>query len=46
MARGEMVRFLARIHAETPEQMKDFTGGGYQFDEARSSEETYVFIKE
>ncbi len=45
MARGEMVRFMAGIHAEKPEQMKDFNWSGYQFDESRSSDQEYVFIR-
>ena len=45
MARGEMVRFMAGIHAETPEQMKDFNWSGYHFDDDRSSEQEYVFIR-
>ncbi len=45
MARGEMVRFLAGIHAKAPEQMKDFNWSGYQFDEGRSSEREYIFLR-
>ncbi len=45
MARGEMVRFLAGIHAEVPEQLKGFDWSGYQFDEARSSASEYVFLR-
>ncbi len=45
MARGEMVRFLAGIHAETPEQLKAFDWSGYRFEEARSSESEYVFLR-
>lgn len=45
MARGEMVRFLAGIHAEDPEQLKAFNGSGYFFDELRSSEKEYIFIR-
>ena len=45
MARGEMVRFMAGIHAEEPEQMKDFNWSGYRYDEERSSETEYVFIR-
>ncbi len=44
MARGEMVRYLASIHADKPEQMKNFNRSGYIFDEKRSSEDTYVYI--
>ena len=45
MARGEMVRYMAEIHAEKPEQMKDFDWSGYQFSEEQSSEHEYVFIR-
>lgn len=45
MARGEMVRFMAGIHAEEPEQIKDFDWSGYHFDEERSSNTEYVFIR-
>ena len=45
MARGEMVRFLAGIHAESPEQLKAFDWSGYRFEEARSSEAEYVFLR-
>ena len=45
MARGEMVRYMAGIHAETPEQMKSFNWSGYHYDEDRSSYSEYVFIR-
>ena len=45
MARGEMIRFMAGIHAEEPEQIKAFNWSGYHFDEARSSTREYVFIR-
>ena len=45
MARGEMVRFLAGIHAEAPEQMKEFNWSGYHIDDERSSDREYVFIR-
>ena len=45
MARGEMVRFMAGMQAETPEQMKDFSWSGYRFAEERSSETEYVFVR-
>lgn len=44
MARGEMVRFMAQIKAEGPEQLKDFSWSGYSFDESRSTEAEYVFL--
>ena len=45
MARGEMVRFMAGIHAKKPEQMKDFNWSGYHFDDDRSSEQEYYFVR-
>ena len=45
MARGEMVRFMAGIHAEKPEQMKDFNWSGYHFDNDRSSDHEYFFVR-
>lgn len=46
MARGDMVRFLAETGAETPESLTAFSKSGYHFDENRSSETEYVFIRE
>ena len=46
MARGEMVRCMAGILAEAPEQMKGFNWSGYHYDSGRSSDEEYVFIQE
>lgn len=45
MARGAMVRFMAGIHAETPEQIRDFNWSGYHYDSDRSSGSEYVFIR-
>jgi cytoplasmic iron level regulating protein YaaA (DUF328/UPF0246 family) len=45
MARGEMARFMAGIHAEHPEELKAFDWSGYRFDKARSGETEYVFIR-
>ena len=45
MARGEMVRFMAGIQAEKPEQIKDFNWSGYLYDEGHSSDSEYVFIR-
>lgn len=46
MARGDMVRYLASINASQPEAMKDYRGLGYHFDEGRSNEKTYVFLRD
>lgn len=45
MARGEMVRYLASVGASTPEQAKGFNWSNYAFDEARSTEMSYVFTR-
>ena len=45
MARGEMVRFMAGIHADEPEQIQTFNWSGYHFDKERSSDTEYVFIR-
>lgn len=45
MARGEMVRYLATIQATSIEEAKGFTQLGYHFDETRSNENTFVFVR-
>lgn len=45
MARGEMVRFLAEKGADIPEQAKEFRWSGYSFDERRSDECNYYFVR-
>jgi hypothetical protein len=45
MARGEMVRFMASIQAEKPEEIKDFAWSGYQFDKDLSTDREYVFLR-
>ena len=45
MARGEMVRFMAGILAETPEQIKTFNRSGYHYNQDRSSDNEYAFIR-
>ncbi len=45
MARGEMVRFLARTGAKKPEDMKKFDGLGFAYSGAWSGENTYVFLR-
>lgn len=45
MARGEMVSYLAAKQAETLEDVKQFQGLGYQFQEELSSETELVFLK-
>ena len=45
MARGEMVRYLARNNATCVEDMRGFAELGYTYSEADSNDDTYVFIK-
>ena len=45
MARGEMVRFMAGTQAEIPEQIKVFNWSGYHYNQDRSSDNEYVFIR-
>ena len=45
MARGEMVRFMAREQMEEAEVMKEFTGLDYHFEDSLSSEDSYVFVR-
>ena len=46
MARGEMVRYLASVGADSPEALRGFDWSGYRFDEARADAATYVFTRE
>ena len=45
MARGEMVRYLASVQASEPDQIKQFTWSDYTFDEARSTDTSFVFVR-
>ena len=44
--RAEMVRYLAEIQAENPEQIKQFCRLGYHFSKEDSTDTKYVFLKE
>ena len=46
MARGEMVRFMAEHQIEDAKKMKAFDRLGYHFDEKRSTEAEYIFLKD
>ena len=46
MARGEMVRYLSDIQAEEPEAARGFNWSGYRYDEIRSDEKTYYFVRD
>ncbi len=45
MARGEMVRYLAENQITDPKEVKNFDRLNYRFDEVRSDESTYVFLR-
>ncbi len=45
MARGDMVRFMAETGVETPDQIKAYDRCFYHFDESRSTDSEYVFIR-
>lgn len=45
MARGEMVRYMAQNQVSAPEQVKSFSGLNYCFDESRSDDNTYIFLR-
>lgn len=46
MARGEMVNFLSSIHANEPEDAKEFDRLAYKYQEELSTETEYVFCRE
>ena len=45
MARGEMVRSMAELHIENPEEIKKFDRMGYVYREDLSGEKEYVFVR-
>lgn len=45
MARGEMVRYMAENQITDPERIKAFDRLDYRFDETRSDEKQFVFIR-
>ena len=46
MARGEMVRYMAEHQTVNPEQVKTFDRLNYLFDESRSDDNTYIFLRD
>ena len=46
MARVEMVRFMAQYQIENPDQIKSFDRLNYRFDESRSDDSTYIFLRD
>ena len=45
MARGEMVRYMAELRIEKPEDIRKFDRMGYRFSETLSNEDLFVFLK-
>ena len=45
-ARGTMSDFIIRNRLKNPEDLKDFTGMGYRFDEASSTLDQWVFLRD
>ena len=45
MARGEMVRYMARNQITDPEEIKGFDHLNYRFDSSRSDNNLFVFIR-
>ena len=46
MARGEMVRYMAQNQIENPGEVKSFNRLNYRFDESRSDDNTYIFLRD
>ena len=46
MARGEMVRYMAEHQIEDPEQIKAFDRLDYHFDQSRSHDDVFVFLRD
>ncbi len=46
MARGQMVRWMARCRAGRAEELKEFADLGYRFSPSRSGETGWVFVRE
>ena len=45
MARGEMVRYMAENKITKPDEIKSFDRLNYHFDEARSDDRLFVFVR-
>ena len=41
-----MVRFMAQNQVSAPEQVKSFNRLNYSFDESRSDDNTYIFLRD
>ena len=44
-ARGMMARYIVLERVKRPEDLKDFTSGGYAFNEELSAENDWVFTR-
>jgi cytoplasmic iron level regulating protein YaaA (DUF328/UPF0246 family) len=44
-ARGAMARFLCDHRLDRPEGLKDFAADGYRFDQARSVDDRWLFVR-
>jgi uncharacterized protein len=45
-ARGEMCDYVIQAKVRDPEALKDFTRMGYHYDESRSTDNEWVFVRE
>ena len=45
MLRGEMVRYMAERQIENLKEIKKFSSMGYEYDDSKSNETEYVWIK-
>ena len=45
-ARGAMARFIIENRLTQPDQIKDFTSGGYRFEQDMSDEDKWVFLRD
>lgn len=45
MARGEMVRYIAQRQIVNPAQLQSFDHLNYRFDETKSNDNTYIFLR-
>lgn len=45
MARGGMARYMVKNRLQTPEQLKDFSQDGFEFQDALSTSVSYVFLQ-
>lgn len=46
MARGQMIRYMSQHQLTDPEELKDFSFHGYEYEESLSSENRFVFVSD